>query len=755
MLILLSSGTQRPNRLTDKKDEEYHAKWARYAAFDANNHLHQSFIAKTKINKRFYKGDQWFFEEDLEAFFKDESGQERNRLKMINNIIRPMIEQYRGNAIRMKINYRAQSVSQKAINRRETKLNEFRLYTQVANKIKLPGIAESMRERLPIGKNEMETEQIFDNYWVDNYAEDINALLRYVSELNNFEDEQVRLAEELALSGVAVVKTFEHNGHQYFETVRSEDYFFDRSAKKYDHSDAEYWGLQNYMNATDIFERYQNITADQRKAIESYASLYQKSSITEQQNMYGGKVPVFDVYWRDTCTYEYGYVKDEYGYDYFTKINFTYEGEQKPRYTDKDLIKVDSERSTRLLKGNKKVKLYVDELRFCTFVPQEAISITNSANNKCGDIILDHGLVPYQETDNMDISSVKSPFKVYCWGYIDGEILSPVDDAVSPQRFINRLMSVAENQINNSRGSGTVYDKSIVDAQGGESEMIKNMNQSKPIGVNARGRGIQNVVGTYDSSVNKGTMLMFDIMSIVKTSIKDVTGLNEAIQGESLGEDQLVGVTQLMIQRGSLMQEPFYYGITNIRKQCYQSIASTGKRIYADSERELAIAVGDSGARVLKISKDMKTEDFRVFIKRENSEEMLVQSGNSMLLTLLQLGFVDKTVFAQLYNRSTPEEVAAALRTSAKMDIEKQKMIDQQNKQLMNEEKQAQQDDENRQLMLMKHMEDREDENMAKEQDNEIDKILTKGISEQMKQTLVGHQALQQGAQKNSSFSSK
>lgn len=754
MLLLLSSGTQRPNRLTEEKDESYHARWARYAAFDANNFLQQQFIARTKINKKFYKGDQWFMNEDLEAFFKDESGNPRNRLKMVNNIIRPMIEQYRGNAIRMKINFRAKSISPKAINRREQRLSEQLLYTQVANKIKLPGIAEDMRKKLAIGNNETETKQIFDNMYVDSYVEDINALLEYVSTLNKFENKQVRLAEELALSGLAVMQQYEHNGHQYFKIIRSEDYWFDRSCTEYDHSDAEYWGIQEYMNVTDIFEQNQSLTEEERNGIEAYSQMYQKSTVIEQQNMFGGKVPVLKAYWRDVCKYEYGYVMDEFGYPYLTKINHTYEGEKKARYTDKDLIEVDSERSQLILNGEKKKMLYMDELRYCSFIPQEAVS-SISDSKKTGDIILEYGIVPYQETDNLDISNVKSPFKAYCWGYIDGEILSPVDDAVSPQRFINRLLSVAENQINNSRGSGTVYDRSIVDSQNGEADMIKNMNQSKPIGVNARGRGIQNVVGTYDASVNKGTMVMFEIMETVKNQLKDVTGLNEAIQGESLGSDQLVGVTQLMIQRGSLIQEPFYNAITNIYDQCYQSIATVGKRIYADNERELTIAVGEDGARRLKISQDMKVEDFRVFIKRENSEEMLVQAGNSMALTLLQLGFIDKSVFANLYNRATPDEVAKALRASAKMDIEKQRMQDQQNQQMMNEQKQAEQVDEDKQLMLMNHQENREDTMQAKDHDNEIDKILAKGMTDQIKQSLVGNQQLAQGVQQNSQVFSK
>ena len=728
-ILLLTSGVTRPNRIEDKKNDEYHVKWGRYCAFDANNFAHQQFVAKTKLNKQFYKGDQWVLTEDLETFFKDDSGQDRNRLKIVHNIIRPMVEQYRGNAIRMKINYRAKSVSPKSINRREMKLDEMLFYTAVANQV--PEFASRMKEKLPIGKDENETKQIFQNLYVDHYVESINALLEYVSDQNKFEEKQSRIAEEMAFSGIGVMESYEHNGHQYFETLRSEDYFFDRSCVEYDHSDAEYWGRQHYMNPTDIYERYQDIEPEQRKAIEQYARIYRNANRIEQQMMFGGKVPVIKSYWRDMAKYEYGYVKDEYGYPFLTKINFTYEGEDKPRYTDKDLITVKSERAEKVLKGKKKRSLYVDEIRFCSFIPKEILSSVTSAGNQTIDIILDYGIVPYQETDNLDISNVRSPFKVYCWAYVDGEILSPIDDAISPQRFLNRLMSVAENQINNSGGSGPVYDKSIIDPNGGEEDFLKKINQSQPIGVNARGRGIQNVVGSYDNTVNKGTMVMFEIMQTIKSQLKDVTGLNEAMQGESMGADQLVGVTQLMMQRGSLMQEPFYYAVTQVFNQCYQSIATTGKRIYADNEREITIAVGDEGAKTLKISKEMKTEDFRVFIKRENSREMLVQAGDQMALTLLQLGFIDKPTFANIYNRSTPDDVSRALRESAKTDIEKQRMQGQaQQEQQAQMQAQKQQEDKQA-LMLMHHNEAREDKTTAMAQDHDIDKIMAKGMTEQ------------------------
>lgn len=715
MFFLIASGQDRPSTLTTNKDEKYHADFARYCLGQANNQYQADFLTKTQLNKNFYKGDQWVDKEDIEIFLKDESNQDRNRIQVIHNVIRPMVEQYRGNAIRMKINFRAKSISPQAINRRESKLAEMQFYSKIAN---TPGnpFAEDLKANKAIGDNAAETSSIFSNLYVDKFVEKINYLCEYVSERNTFEDKQVRLAEELALSGLAVMKTFEYAGHQEFKVQPSENFFFDRSAKEYDLSDAGFQGDVTYMETSEIFEQWTDIDDTVKRAIENYARQFRKMSTesyssgmgmknTIGNNNYSGKVPVYTVYWKDAERYEYGYVKDEFGYDYFTKINYTYEGEEKPRYTSKDLVKNNSERARKILGNRLSKKNHCDVLRMAIIIPREILAHgsmeSQNSQAEMKDVVLDYGIAPYQETENIEYQSVKYPYKCYCWGYVDGEILSPVDDAISPQRLVNRILSVAENQISNSRGAGTVIDKTMVSDQ---AEVLRKMNRSEPVMIDARGRGIQNAIGAYDTTIKQGTMVMFNIIETMKKFTQDSTGINEAIKGESTGSDQLVGVTELMIQRGSLMQEPFYNALTLIYKQCFQSICTVGKRIYADNERNLSIAVGDEGSEMLTITKDMKTEDFRMFVKRQNDVEILINAGNQMLLQFYQMQLIDKKRFSNLWGRSTPDEISMSLRAAAK---EEEEMI------RMNEKAAAQQAE------ALKGQAEQE-ANIAQEQNDEV-----------------------------------
>lgn len=759
MFFLIPSGQDRPSILDKNKDKEYHAKFGRYCLGQVNNQYHNDFLSNIQLNKNFYKGDQWVDSEDLEIFLKDESNQDRNRIKVIHNVIRPMVEQYRGNAIRMKINFRAKSISPQAINRRETKLAEMQFYSKIANAEGNP-FSEDIKANKAVGDNAAETSSIFSNLYIDKFVEKINYLCEYVSERNTFEDKQVRLAEELALSGLAVMKTFEYAGHQEFKVQPSDNFFFDRSAKEYDLSDAGFQGDITYTETSEIFEQFPDIEPADRTAIENYSKQYRKMSIDSYQNSsatnntinaqnYSGKVPVYTIYWKDGEFCEYGYVKDEFGYPFFAKINYVYNGEKEPRYTDKDLIKVDSQRSRKLLGDKLKTRNYVDVVRMAIMIPREVLAHgarENGDSSTINDVVLEWGIAPYQETENIEYHTAKYPYKCYCWGYVDGEILSPIDDAINPQRLVNRILSVAENQISNSRGSGTVIDKTMVTDTG---DVLRKMNRSEPVLLDARGRGIQNAIGSYDTTIKAGTMGMFQIIETLKKFTQDTSGINEAIKGESTGSDQLVGVTELMIQRGSLMQEPFYNALTMIFKQAFQSICTVGKRIYADNERNLSIAVGDEGMEMLTITKDMKLEDFRIFVKRQNDVEILINAGNQMLLQFYQMQLIDKKRFSNLWGRSTPDEISMALRASAKEEEELLRMNEKAAAQQA-EEMKAQAGEEQAQIQAqMDEEQARADIKDLTDKQMELKKEAMKGISKIANENPDAKNVIMQTATKN------
>ena len=742
MSLFIQQNPNKPNRIkTENKDSDkvYHLDYAKWCVSNAFTASHNEWLHKIKRNKDFYKNKQWNDKEDIEVFLKDSSGNDRNRLKITNNLIRPMVEQYRGNAIILKINAAAQSISPLSIDRREKMLQEKLFKTELARQF--PTMGEEMRKAdKSIGETSDETQIIFSNLYVDEYVKQINALLKFSKNLNEFEKKQPKTALNLALSGLAAIEAFEQGGHQRFRNVESEDFFWDRDAREPDLTDASFMGYMNPYDPSYILERWQ-LKPEEALAIENYASSAQHAEInvdnSNTRSFHSYRLPVYTCYWKDTDRWEYGYVIDQMTNEpYLTRINYTYPGEDSPRYTDKDLIDPpNSVENRRLFKNTNKRKLYMDSVRYCSFIPSEIVASYNDRQlpeNKIGDIVLEYGLLDYQEVDLYDFSNCKFPIKVSTWGYVDGEVFSPVDDAIDPQRFINRVLSVTEQLINNAGGSNIVIDEDSIDPNS-KDDIYYDIKEGNPITVRTKGKGVPNTVGYYDNTPKQGTYAMFNIIPIIKQMMNDTTGINEGLRGESTGQDQLVGVTQLLIQRGSLMQEPFYEAMANLFLQCYKHVATVGKNYYIDSGIQIVNILGEDGAEILKLSEDLKNEDFNVFVERENDDNTLRSQANQMLAVFMQQGLINDKVFANLYNRSTPNDVTRALREQAKLraEAERQQAIEMQQQmevaqqQAMGMQEQQRQDRINSENIQAQLEQSR--------QQNDFDKSMMKMISDQQK----------------------
>ena len=686
-MFLYNTVSTRPNRLEDTKDEAYHAKYAKYCASTISNYLYRSWINKCLLNWSFYKGGegQWIFDEDVEAFFLDESGDIRNRLKWTKNIIKPMVQQFVGNAIRLAFDAKATCISDFVINEREKELAELKGFEKIAEAF--PFMKDTIKRNLPIGETPQETEEIFQNIWEEKYESDINNLIEFIANDVNIDELKVQLTRSMALSGMGIYKGYEHNELYKAEALNPLFFFWDMSALKPDLSDSEFMGEWYYLDAPTIFERYPKLNAHQREAIERYGRADNKGIHRIMNGIFtlkGGKIPVYETHWKDLQQFEYGWVLDENNTPYYTIIN----DKDFSDYTDKDLIEPPLEKHREEMGKNKKHKVYRDVERYCIFIPKEEAGAVDME-----DIVLEYGIAPFQERNLYDPSNVKFPYKVYTWVYDRGEVLTPLDDVIDPQRFLNRTLSVIESHMANMRGTGTVISKSAVDDRDGEADVMRNINASKPIFVDTdRVGSVQNAIGTYGTNLGQGTLQMFQVIDQVQKSIQDVTGVNDAMNGTQGGSDVLVGVVEAQIQRGSLVQEPFYWGLTSILRQAYEHMATVGKAIYVDNPRKLTSIVGDKGLMNIELTKNHMLQDFRIFIKRSETKEQGIQQGNQLLFTLLQGGLIDQTNFANLFGRANPENIAAALRAYTKTKVLAQHKMDevqaQQNQQAQGQQQQ-------------------------------------------------------------------
>ena len=676
MKVPIAAATK-PNRADGKKDIKYDADFGRWVvinSMDGRYYEHQEMIKK---NRRFMLANkQWDYQEDVSNFLMDTTGQSTNRIKVEMNYIQILVNSYVGTMERRSIRSSCRSFSPFVIKRKEEALTENLAWGLVAENSD-EQYSNLIKGNRPIGRSEGETAQMFENYYCDRYIEAMNNLMKYTEVVNNFDLLKRESAEQMAYTGMSIYEPMIMSGDYKFNWIQTEEFFWDRSARKYDLSDAGYMGKMQWCLPTEIYERVQMLD-DDILAMEAQHVLLKNDA---------DRIPVYKSCWRDIEIDKWGYVKNEFDDIVLKKVDWTAPDEEKPRYTMSDVVSCNDLTPYQLdvIKkkkgGGKAVRnMKMEVWRFCEFVPSEYISTNSTSQRKShtGDLVLGHGIMPYQENDVYSPFDMHPPFKVAIYLYTDGYVNSPICVAINPQRIANRIMSAMENIINNEASTGTVIAEEAIDKSRYNSldEVQIKMKRGEPISVPAVAfGGIQNVVGKYnDSSGNSKQHLMALSQSFLET-IENVTGVNYAMKGQMDTPNQLVGTMQLMIQRGSIIQERYVSSLKEMFRQMFQSVATSGKRFYINERPKLVSLAGEEGAMVIELAKGMMMEEFLAEVIMENDKQTERQFVDTTVLSLLQYQLLDQKRATELLGRASTDEMWRSAREYAKEVAEAQKQM--------------------------------------------------------------------------------
>lgn len=672
----ISNVYSRPNRLAKNKGMKYHVDYAKWILSSHNLNNTRDFIMKSYVNWSFYKGNQWIFDEDLDGFLMDESGDVRNRIKFVKNTIRPIVEFYRGSAIRLDMNYSVQSMTTQAIDRRDTSLVRSKFLTGVA--AKFPEFANEIKKTNIVGDSEGETEEMHQALYRDEYEDYTNSIIEKIAEVNDFEELKVRIMTHIALDGMGILKEEERYGSQQWEVQEGRQFIRDATAKRPDLKDSEYMGDWCMMSVADIVEMYPRIRKTTIKELENAAintnANFLHSYVQIELQATTGKVPVYKLYWRDIEYEEWGMVLDQYDYPVLERIN-----NKDSKYTSRDLISIKNlneykdeyevikihfcDNDDNVISNSKVIP--VDVTRYCHIVPSEFLTNVND------DLVLDYGLRKYVQKYSYNKRFPDYPYHVYCWGYDNGEILSPIDDLISPQRFTNRVTSMGESQVNNMRGSGTIIDESAIDSQ---EEVMAAMNQSKPVFIKGGRLGVNNSIGSYNTDT-RGPVQIFDIIRYMDGVASSMIGGGEALTGQGGAYRANATVNAQNVSQGTTMQEPVFFALDRIVKSSYLCMSNRGRRIMCSNKRKLSFTVGDKGAVVINVNKDFETEEFRVRMVRSNNPDMEKQAANDMLLALRERQLIDDSIVSKYFNKATLQDIGMAIREHAVnlIEVERQR----------------------------------------------------------------------------------
>lgn len=650
-----------PDYQSEPKDD-YYINWGRYILYRAQTSELNYFRQKSFLNRYFSNGDnnnnyQWIFTDDIDFFLNDESGFPRMRRMLSENIIFPIMRVIKNMAIVNDFEFTLKPMSEYSKRKFD---RELRRIQGIGDISKLVGgqVGKHIQDNYPIGDSDFETEKAFKSYYSDDFINGTNCLIRAVSEMNDLDGSTKEwLIEQLFVYGLGVVHDSEHNGYQTFEQLDAPRFIYDPSALRYDLQDGSYMGDYWMENPPNLFAQYPDLDDDQRKAINEASKV-----VTNGRQWYNnawmgnvtGRVRVMRAYWRDNKYRLEGVVRTEYGDELFTAVD-----SENSLYTSDDLLEF-SEIQTKtfrdVLKGKKSRKVLREVIRFVKFVD----TVNDPGNTQSNlPLILEKGELSNSETNPFAFGRTQFPYKARCFAYLWGVPQGIVDFIIDSQRLINEILSVREQQINSYQPPVTLYDKRIIDPQsGGEVQFRQNIQNGVPTPVlSGVTGGVPNAVFSKPGTDLRSLQELDAVKNSIQTAAINTTGANQAMLGSAMNE--LARTNAMQLQQGNLMQEDIFSALSDIIRQCYQSVATRGRKIYYDNPANLSYSLANDGQREILADMDSLGEQVLVKVSKALPHEKDVEIANQIATEFMMSGVIDKETYGKVINRCTRQELYA------------------------------------------------------------------------------------------------
>ena len=639
----------RPSRMESLKEEKYHCDYADWIIDAMHCDKYNSFISNGFMNWCFYKGreHQWIFEEDMAGFFLDETGNPRHRIKMSWNLIKPIVNFYTGNIVRSEFRFKAESMNDLVKNKLDDVIERLFSYHDIIDKF--PEFEKGIRERVPLGKNKFETEELVRNSPVDEVSEAMNNMINILSDRVDMDKIKIRATKNMAIWGVAAYSGEVNNLQYRGKYIHPSQLILDFGAKEPDFSDASFIGYWDMEDASSIAEKYQ-LTSTELEKLENYSKNNFDSPtmrINNYMNVFSpGNIPIMRLYWKDYSFKEIGWVKDDMGYIGLEVIN-----EEGGKFKTSDLVsKKDLTEEQLSVTGGKTSKnTPIEEIRYIILSPKEIIGASENGNH----FVYEYGILDFQEEDKLMPESVKFPIKIQTYDYELGDILTPLDDVIDPQRLLNRLISISESHFNLAHGSGTIIAADAIDDEDGDIGISSKMSRGETITIDATKYGsVHNAISEYRTNVGDVPNQISPFIALIKNSIDSTTSVNDSMKGTQSPSNALVGVVRDQINQGTMVQEPFFYSISKFMQQVTENIAQVGRKVYSKYPKMLSLMAGDRAKDILVHIESMSLESWRISVERGDSKATEIDKANNLIFMLLQYQLIDQHLASKLLGKS-------------------------------------------------------------------------------------------------------
>lgn len=683
----------RPNRMVPKgkKDENYHRLNGRYCVSAANTGVMDRMHAKMAAAERAYN-DQIMTPEDVDTFQLDQSKNTRNRIMFVFNMMKPLVEQHRGTMLKSKFNASIKPVTHRTRSRKQVALAHQLLAHQ--DSMTSRDMKHIMGKRYNLGDSLLETMGMFENQFQDEYMDAMNHMVRRAADIAFEGDDSGMEMMQYLFSGVTCGMFRPEGSFLRWRSFSPRNLIWDTSSERLDFADAAWMGMRTPMDLTDIAETFPTVSRDTLAYVEDQIRLYSGysnvASNSFPQQQFNNKLQVHSVYWKDVAWSEFGYINGLGGVPTLVKVGYD-EGDGKPpKYTKNDLIAPpDNEENRELFKGQRTRSSTYECTRFCDFVPWEYImgpsrDVSGGRPEDLPDLVLDWGLYDLQAYNPFDPMKTANPIRAYRYAVADGEIVTPVQATIDPNRFAIRILSAIEGQMNNSGSKGMGLDTDMLHPGMSPDVAETRMKEGGMIHLQMQGKGVAQAFAPYDNTPGQGTYAMLGMVSAIDNLVRTVNGTPAAIQEPQ--KNQTTGVTEMVTANASLMHEAIYDGYQNLQTQKWRFLATGGKEYYLERPDVLWDLIDEHDYMPLLLSDEIAMERLNAEVERDNPDEVKRQQVNTWLDALFMNGAIPQELYYDLYNTSYFEDASKALKLYAAQ------LKQAQNEAAKQEQKQAMQD---------------------------------------------------------------
>ena len=651
------TATEKPemSKPESEKDEQYDLDNARhYFARDIGTYVNWMRMCNA-LNCGFVQGRIWGLKADRNSFLMD-GVNSNTRQPLQFPLMQPMHTRLVGQAGRLSISPGAEAMTQRAKSRREAFIMKSIAMAKAATAG--PDVAAAYAE-MGVKPDPREAAEFAEQTFTDPLVKAMNTQLTVMSEKQGLNGLKKQLASNIATSGIGVMHCFKNGSNLYWEVVDTDDFVWDTNARRQDLSDGEFMGIAKMRPISSLCEMY-HAKRDELKVLEKAVKTYNQQNAGAPFPAWPTGMPrVYTCYYKDGKYMKRGFIEGPNGPEMIT-VDEIDPDTGKPRYTEADLIDPPKNKYTLNWKGKTDTK-FVEQLRYCTFIPREYMPGMNESmgDKKPTDIVLEHGIYHLQEADPDSEWSVKYPIKASTWMNIGGFIVAPLTAAQSPQRVINQITTDIVWRMANAPVPGIAVDKKAI-SQGGQTVMqaLSKIKRGEPIVLDgSHTGGIPQAISTTNVGLDPNIFRQFEVLDALVRAAEDAVGLYKDNYGAPGSANQLVGVKQLQLQQASILQQPYLDCLQSVYEQVHQFNANAGRQFYIRHQWILQDMVGDENIQYILKTKDYELEQFRVKTKLTLDPEEIKRINTEMVLTqLIPAGLIGGSAAAKTLYDSYPED---------------------------------------------------------------------------------------------------